>query len=118
MTGALSAPQGASASNGVPEPSNPVGILATRLAKLPLETIAHALGCDDTTACKVRSGERSRSVIDLAKLIPVCGLKLVDREKVCVDRATYNAMTLIASKAMANPDTARTLIWDEPEGGS
>lgn len=116
MTTALQAPQGASASNGTPTGSNPVALLSTRLSKVALEEIARTLGCDDTTASRVRSGERARSVADLAKLIPLCGLKLVDKDKICVDRPTYDAMTLIASKAMANQETARKLIWDEEQG--
>lgn len=113
---ALSAPQGASSSNLAPSGSNPVAILATRLSKLSLEEIARALGKDDTAACKVRSGERACSVTDLAKLIPLCGLKLVDRDKVCVDRRAYESMTYIASKAMADQATSQRLIWDEEQG--
>lgn len=116
MTAGLSPLDGATPSNLATAGSNPVAVLSTRLSKVALEEIARALGCDDTTASRVRSGERARSVMDLAKLIPLCGLKLVDKDKVCVDRPTYDAMTLIASKAMANPQTARTLIWDEEQG--
>lgn len=95
---------------------NPVAILATRLAKLSLEDIARALGKDDTHACKVRSGEKACTVADLAKLIPLCGLKLVDRDKVCVDRQAYESMTYIASKAMSDQATAQKLIWDDEQG--
>lgn len=116
MTAELSAPSGATTSNGAPSVSNPVALLATRLSRLSLEEIARVLGKDDTAACKVRSGERACSVGDLAKLIPACGLKLVDKDKVCVDRKAYESMTFIASKAMANAETAKTLIWDEEQG--
>ncbi len=113
MSAELSAPTGASASNGAPVVGNPVALLATRLAKLTLEEIAKVLGKDDTVACKIRSGDRAASVGDLAKLIPACGLKLVDKDKVCVDRKAYEAMSYIASKAMANQETSQKLIWDE-----
>ena len=115
MTAAFLAPSGATSSNRAPEPGNPVALLASRLARLPLEEIARVLGKDDTAACKIRSGERAVSVSDLAKLIPACGLKLVDREKVCVDRRAYESMTYIASKAMADQQSAQRLIWDEEQ---
>lgn len=110
---ALSAPEGATASNDAPAPSNPVALLATRLSKVSLEEIGRALGKDDTAACKIRSGERTATLNELAKLIPLCGLKLVDVSKVCVDRKAYESMTYIAHKAMANQAVAQTLIWDE-----
>ena len=106
-------PSGAIPSNPAPGVGNSVAILATRLSKLSLEDIARALGKDDTAACKVRSGERACTVQELAKLIPLCHLKLVDLDKVCVDRQAYESMTYIASKAMADKDTAQRLIWDE-----
>jgi hypothetical protein len=108
-----SAPQGASSSNSAAMASNPVALLSTRLAKVSLEDIARALGKDDTAACKIRSNERAATVAELARLIPLCGLKLVDKDKVCVDRQAYESMTYIASKAMADKDTAQKLIWDE-----
>lgn len=116
MTAAASLPERAMTSNPAPSVGNPVALLATRLSKLPLEEIGRAIGKDDTAACKVRSGERACSVTDLAKLITACGLKLVDKDKVCVDRKTYDAMSYISSKAMSNEQIARTLIWDVDQG--
>jgi hypothetical protein len=86
------------------------------LAKVPLEEIARAIGKDDTAACKVRSGERAATIAELMKLIPLCGLKLVDKDKICVDRRAYESMTYIASKAMADQQSAQRLIWDEEQG--
>lgn len=110
---ALSAPIGAIPSNPAPTENNPVAILATRLSRVPLEEIERLLGVDKPTASRIRSGEKATSVQALARLIPLCGLKLVDREKVCVDRRAYESMTYIASKAMADQAMAQQLIWDE-----
>jgi hypothetical protein len=110
---AVFASQEATPRNITPILGNPVALLASRLSKLPLEDIARALGKDDTAACKIRSGERACTVGELAKLIPLCGLKLVDRDKVCVDRQAYESMTYIATKAMSNQSMAQQLVWDE-----
>lgn len=113
---AVLAPDGATSSNGAPAPSNPLALLSTRLSKVTLEDIARALNKDDTAACKIRSGERTATLAELAKLIPLCGLKLVDKDKVCVDRQAYESMTFIAHKAMADKQVAQRLIWDEDQG--
>lgn len=100
-------------SNVTPLPLNAVALLTTRLAKVSLEDIAHAIDKDVTAACKIRSGERAATVAEIAKLIPLCDLKLVDRSKVCVDRLAYESLTYLASKAMANQEMAQKLMWDE-----
>lgn len=113
---ALSAPGGASSSNLAALVGNPVALLSTRLTKCSLEDIAKVLGKDDTTASRIRSGERNATLAELARLIPLCGLKLVDKDKVCVDRRAYESMTYIASRALADQETSQRLIWDEDQG--
>lgn len=107
------APEGANARNSAPVASNPIAILTTRLSNLSLDDIVAALGGDRPKASRIRSGEREATIAELARLIPLCNLKLVDKDKVCVDRKAYESMTYIASKAMANEQTAQQLIWDE-----
>lgn len=46
------------------------------------------------------------------------GLKVVPVAYVCVNRESYEAITLIASRAMSNQDTAKKLLWDEDGGES
>lgn len=113
MAAVLSAPSGATANNRAPVESNPLAIFATRLSRVSLEDIETALAVDKPTASRIRSGEKVVSAQSLARLISLCGLKLVDREKVCVDRRAYESMTYIASKAMADQSMAQQLIWDE-----
>jgi hypothetical protein len=85
------------------------------LSDLSLDVIVEAIGGDRSTASRIRSGERAATLSELLRLIPLCGLKLVDRDKVCVDRRAYESMTYIASKAMADQGTAQKLIWDEEQ---
>lgn len=94
---------------------NPVAILSTRLAKLSLEDIARALGKDDTTACKIRNGDRNATVIELAKLIDAAGLKLVDKARVCVKMEEYNFMRRLTARALTNERIAQELTFDDPE---
>jgi hypothetical protein len=86
------------------------------LLKVKLEDIARAIEKDETAACRVRANERPCTLSEFCKLVELAGLKVVDKDKVCVDRQAYESMTYIASKAMANEATAKTLIWDEDQG--
>lgn len=87
--------------------------LSHRLAKLPLDVIAKAIGKSDSSACRVRDGESPLTLTEWCELIEVAGLKLVSRDKYCVDKEIYDAMAAVATKAMGTPDIARRLVWDE-----
>ena len=115
MQAELSAPRGATASNGAAAAGNPVAVLATRLSRVPLEEIARALGKDDTAACRVRNGEKAVSVGDLAKLISLCGLKLVDASRFCVKRDEFEFMRKMTARALANEQVAQQLTFEDPE---
>lgn len=88
-------------------------MVAQALASTPLEALADAIGKDDSTASRVRSEEARVSISDAVRLLCAAGLKVVAADKVCVDRARYEAMVTIASAAMADQQTARRLTWDE-----
>jgi hypothetical protein len=88
-------------------------VVAQALSATPLEALAEAIGKDDSTASRVRSEEARVSISDAVRLITAAGLKVVAADKVCVDRARYEAMVTIASAAMADQQTARRLTWDE-----
>ena len=49
----------------------------------------------------------------LALLLAHAGLKVVPVERICVDPQMYEAMTRIASKAMADTETAQRLVWGD-----
>lgn len=83
------------------------------LASTSLDTLASAIGKDDTQVCKIRSGELGAKVKDVIRLLHAAGLKVVPADRVCVQREKYEAMVTIAAAAMADPATARRLTWDE-----
>ena len=87
--------------------------VAKALTATGLDVLAQAICKDDTTACRVRSEEAKVTISDAVRLMHAAGLKPVPFGKVCVDRATYDALSAIATKAMANPDIARQLVWDD-----
>src|SRR5690349_3893317 len=111
MSAVLQPREGAIPNNGSPVESNALAFFATRLSRVPLEDIESTLGVDKPTASRIRSGEKAVSAQQLVRLIALGHMKLVDSDKVCVDRKAYDSMTYIASKAMANQQTAQTLIW-------
>lgn len=88
-------------------------VLLQRLAKMDLESIAKAIGKSDSTACRLRDGEASLTPAEWCALIAAASFKLVDQSKYCVDKPMYDAMAVIASKAMGNPEIARQLVWDD-----
>ena len=80
---------------------------------MPLEEIAKAIRKSDSTACRVRDGEQGLTVSEWVDLVVSAHAKLVDVDKVCVDRAIYDGIAAVASKAMADPVITRQLVWDE-----
>ncbi len=91
-------------------------LIAKCLSGTALETLAAAIGKDDTTqVSRIRSGQLGAQVSDVARMLYAAGLKVVPVDRVCVDRATYEAMSTIAAKAMSNPEISRKLTWDETE---
>lgn len=89
--------------------------LLRRLARLPLSEIASAIDKDESTASRLRSGEAKLTVGEFANLLAAIGCKVVDKERVCVDRKTYEAMAHINARAMRDPETAKRLMWDEEQ---
>lgn len=113
---AVSAALRATASNaGAPDIAVLLRGVARALAAAPLPTLAESIGRDDTTACRIRSEEVKVTISDAVRLLHAAGLKAVPLRKVCVDREVYQAMTTIASRAMADEQTARRLTWDEDQ---
>ena len=92
-----------------------VGLRAVEiaLAATNLDVLAAAIGKDDSTACRVRSGETKVCISDAIRLMYAAGYKAVPQGKVCVDRGRYEAMVTMASAAMADEQTMRRLTWDE-----
>lgn len=87
-------------------------VVAQALAATSLEALAAAIAKDDSTASRIRSEEAKVSISDAVRLICAAGLKVVPTDRVCVERATYEALATIASKAMSNTAISRQLVWD------
>ena len=90
-------------------------LVATKLAETSIESIAAAIKKDDTVACRVRSGQAGATVEQIVSLLYAAGIKCVPLGHVCVERGTYEAMSHIASKAMANASIAKQLVWGEEQ---
>ena len=104
----------------VPIPQDPSRKIAQevlkRLARMSLADIAKTIDKDESTASRLRSGEARLTVGEFASLLAAIGCKVVDKDRVCVDRKTYEAMAHINARAMAHADIAKRLMWDdEPE---
>lgn len=86
--------------------------LLRELARLPLDIIAKAIVKDESTASRVRSGEARITLGEFCELVDVAELKLVSRDRVCVDRKKYEALATIAAAAMSDEDSVNKLVWD------
>lgn len=107
LSGAIN-PRTALANPGQPLPTA-AKTLSTRLARLELDAIAEVIGKDDTTACKVRSNERPCTVSQFCALLELAGLKLVTKEKQCIN-ADELEMLRRSYARLHNID-----LWEDPE---
>lgn len=87
--------------------------VAAALASTSLDILSGAIGKDDSTVCRIRSEDAKVSISDAIRLVYAAGMKIVGAEKVCVDRARYEAIVTMASAAMSDEQTVRRLTWDE-----
>lgn len=71
--------------------------------------IATVLGVSEATISRLKN----EHLETLCAVLAHAGLKIVEAEAVCVDAATYRAVTHIATKAMANPTIAEQIVLGE-----
>lgn len=83
------------------------------LARMPLERIAEAIGKDESTACRVRSGEARLTVMELGSLLDAAAQKVVSIEQVCVRRDKLGAMATLLAAAFADEQTTHRLVWED-----
>ena len=88
-------------------------LVSTRLASTSLEALGEAISRDATQACKVRAGDLGAKVHEVVRMLYAAGLKVVPSDRVCVQRETYQAISTIAAKAMADQEVARRLMWED-----
>ena len=88
-------------------------LVSTALSGTSLDALSEAVSLDDTQVSKIRSGQLGAKVHEVIRLLIAAGLKVVSAEKICVDRARYEAIVTMATAAMADAQTVRRLTWDE-----
>ena len=97
--------------------SGPIAERARKFASVALQrisavgqnNIAAEIGVSPPTVSRFVSDDLERA----CQVLAAAGLKVVDQDRVCVDRQTYEAMSHIAAKAMANPEIAQQLVWED-----
>jgi hypothetical protein len=72
--------------------------------------LAAAMGVSESTVSRMLAPE---SLDKLALMLAHVGLKVVPLERVCVDRQMFDAMSCIASRAMADEAVAQRLTWED-----
>lgn len=72
--------------------------------------IARSLGLSESTVSEMKG----KQIPLVAKLLAVCGLKVVERSKICVRPEEWALVTRIASRALANEEAAKQLLWEDP----
>ena len=90
-------------------------VLLRELARMPLEAIANVLSKDESVASRVRSGEARLTIGELCNIVDAAGLKIVPKDKVCVDRQKYEALATLAAAAMSDKDIVKRLVWEGDE---
>lgn len=83
-----------------------------RLASVKNEEVGKAIGKDHSTISRIGSGEAGIKLDDLHGFLSALGLKVVDSNKCCVDRAVWESYKTLIHAAITSP---RKLEWDEPE---
>ena len=71
--------------------------------------IAAAMGVSESTISRLKNDHLE----SFALLLAHAGLKVVPVDRVCVDAQTFEAVSRIAAKAMADQDVARKLMWED-----
>lgn len=91
-----------------------VKAIEVAMANTPLETLAKGAGIkDEGQVSRVRSGQLGAKLTEVLGMIYAAGFKCVSIEKICVDRAMYEAMVTVNARVMRDEQTVRRLTWDE-----
>ena len=90
-----------------------VSILSRAMARTSLDRLAQAIHKDESVASRIRSGQGNASLEDFVRLANAAGLRLVPADVKCVDGAMFDAVSLLAQRAMACPETVKRLLIAE-----
>lgn len=72
-----------------------------------------AMGKGESWAKKVGYGNQGVMLDDIPKLLDTLGFKLVDKSKVCVDKAVHEAYKALAAAHLVGPTVE--LEWNDPK---
>lgn len=85
-------------------------MVMTRMVEVGLESCAEAISVDKSTVSRVKD-----HLPKLCRMLEFLGLKIVSADRVCVVESQFLELTRIASRAMANEETARKLFFEDAE---
>lgn len=86
----------------VPESRPKKGVLRERFENVKDSALDAAMGKGESWAKKVGYGDQGVKLDDIPRLIDALGLKLVDKSKVCVDRAVHEAYKALATAHLSS----------------
>lgn len=109
----------APASNASAAPRNgPQGLntwqqfVLQRLAAAPLRVLADALDRDESSVCRIRSGETRLTFHEALALIEALSCKAVDRDAKCIRAGIFAAFAEVGLAAMSDRDTMQKLLFE------
>ena len=111
---ALSAAQAAPSSTTSLVPRTWRHMLSQRIARLSGKQIGEVCNCDHTQASRIASGQRGATLDEWCALIEAVGLKLVDKDKLCVSRDQHEFMRRVTARVIANEEMSQRL-FEDPE---
>lgn len=76
--------------------------LLRRVAKVKNQTIAEAIGKDESTISRIVSNESGLRLNDLYAFLAVLGLKIVDADQICVDHKIHESYKTLATAYLTN----------------
>lgn len=97
-------PQGAASSRKLSQ------VILHRLARLKNQSVASAIGKDESTVSRIASGEAGIKIDDLEPFLRALHMKAVDADQVCVDKKVFESYRILAAKAMTEPES---LKWED-----
>lgn len=89
---------------------NLVQLVLQRLARVKNSRVAEAIGKDESQVSRIVAGDSGIKLADLHAFLAALDLKVVERSKVCVDRAVFESYRTLAAKAMTEPEA---LQWED-----
>lgn len=87
-----------------------IALLSKALARAGLERLSAAVHKDESVVSRIRSGQGNASLEDFVRLLDAAGLRIVPADTRCVDGAVYDAVALLATRAMTHPETVQRLL--------